>query len=194
MKCFLSSYLIDIENFNEFIKLRENHYPNGSKVNFILDNEVIICDVNKNNGLIETENYYKNDSLYQVKEYCMLDDNTRVLQKEKMYKNNFLHSYNHNPAFIFYDVESYCENGKKILPIQLARWYKNGDLHRETYPADIYYDNKRNIIEEGYYLYGERFDMNNELKSFDFYVLSNTEGLTKKMIREKYRRIIYDWW
>ena len=138
MKCFSSSYLIDIENFNEFMKLRENHYPNGSKVNFILDNEIIICDVNKNNGLIETENHYKNDSLYQVKEYCMLNDNTRVLQKEKTYKNNFLHSYNHNPAFIFYNVESYCENGKKILPIQLARWYKNGDLHRETYPADIY--------------------------------------------------------
>ena len=194
MKCFSSSYLIDIENFNEFVKLRENHYPNGSKVNFILDNEVIICNVNKNNGLIETENYYKNDSLYQVKEYCMLNDNTRVLQKEKTYKNNFLHSYNHNPAFIFYNVESYCENGKKILPIQLARWYKNGDLHRETYPADIYYDNKRNIIEEGYYLYGEHFNMSNELKSFDFYVLSNTEGLTKKMIREKYKRDDYDWW
>ena len=194
MKCFLSSYLIDIKNFNEFIKLRENHYPNGSKVNFILDNEVIICNVNKNNGLIETENYYKNDSLYQIKEYCMLDDNTRVLQKEKTYKNNFLHSYNHNPAFIFYDVESYCENGKKILPIQLARWYKNGDLHREIYPADIYYDKKTNSIEEGYYLYGERFNMSNELKSFDFYVLSNTEGLTKKMIREKYGRNNYDWW
>ena len=27
----------------------------------------------------------------------------------------------------------------------------------------------------------------------DFYVLSNTEGLTKKMIREKYGRIMYDW-
>ena len=194
MKCFLSSYLIDIKNFNEFIKLRENHYPNGSKVNFILDNEIIICSVNKDNGLIETENYYKNNSLYQIKEYCMLDDNTRVLQKEKTYKNNFLHSYNHNPAFIFYNVESYCENGKKILPIQLARWYKNGDLHRETYPADIYYDKKTNSIEEGYYLYGERFNMSNELKSFDFYVLSNTEGLTKKMIREKYGRNNYDWW
>ena len=194
MKCFLSSYLIDIKNFNEFIKLRENHYPNGSKINFVLDNEIIICNVSKNNGLIETENYYKNDSLYKVKEYHMLDDNTRVLQKEKTYKNNFLHSYNHNPAFIFYDVESYCENGKKILPIQLARWYKNGDLHRETYPADIYYDKKTNSIEEGYYLYGERFNMSNELKSFDFYVLSNTEGLTKKMIREKYGRNNYDWW
>lgn len=194
MKCFLSSYLIDIKNFNEFIKLRENHYPNGSKINFVLDNEIIICNVSKNNGLIETENYYKNDSLYKVKEYHMLDDNTRVLQKEKTYKNNFLHSYNHNPAFIFYDVESYCENGKKILPIQLARWYKNGDLHRETYPADIYYDKKTNTIEEGYYLYGERFNMSNELKSFDFYVLSNTEGLTKKMIREKYGRNNYDWW
>lgn len=194
MKCFLSSYLIDIKNFNEFIKLRENHYPNGSKINFVLDNEIIICNVSKNNGLIETENYYKNDSLYKVKEYHMLDDNTRVLQKEKTYKNNFLHSYNHNPAFIFYNVESYCENGKKILPIQLARWYKNGDLHRETYPADIYYDKKTNSIEEGYYLYGERFNMSNELKSFDFYVLSNTEGLTKKMIREKYGRNNYDWW
>ena len=131
--------------------------------------------------------------MYQVKKYCILNDNTRVLQKKKKKKNNFLHSYNYNPAFIFYDVESYCENGKKILPIQLARWYKNGDLHRETYPADIYYDNKKNTIEEGYYLYGERFSMSNELKSFDFYVLSNTEGLTKKMIREKYGRIMYDW-
>ena len=194
MKCFLSNYLIDIKNFNEFIKLRENHYPNGSKVNFILDNEVIICDVNKNNGLIETENYYKNDSLYQIKEYCMLDDNTRVLQKEETYKNGFLHSYNYNPAFILYDVESYYENNKKILPILLVQWYKKGDLHRETYPAEIYYDKKKNIIEERYYLCGEYFNMNNELKSFDFYILSNTEGLTKKMIREKYGRNNYDWW
>ena len=194
MKCFSSSYLIDIENFNEFMKLRENHYPNGSKVNFIFDNEIIICNVNKNNGLIETENYYKNDSLYKVKEYHMLDDNTRVLQKEETYKNGFLHSYNYNPAFILYDVESYYENNKKTLPILLVQWYKKGDLHRETYPAEIYYDKKKNIIEERYYLYGERFNMSNELKSFDFYVLSNTEGLIKKMIREKYKRDDYDWW
>ena len=56
------------------------------------------------------------------------------------------------------------------------------------------YKTKNNTIEEGYYLYGERFNMNDELKSFDFYVLSNTEGLTKKMIREKYKRNNYDWW
>ena len=104
MKGISSNIIIDAKDFVNFIKLREKHYPNGSKIYFLFENEEVECIVNENTGLIEKEIYYKNEKMYMIKTYYILPDDTRILFTEETYnKNGNLHSYNDKPAYIKYD-------------------------------------------------------------------------------------------
>ena len=178
MKGISSNIIIDAKDFVNFIKLREKHYPNGSKIYFLFENKEVECIVNENTGLIEKEIYYKNEKMYMIKTYYILPDDTRILFTEETYnKNGNLHSYNDKPAYIKYDVNSFYKN-KKFLPILFASWYSNGYMHRKIYPADIYYESNGKKLED-YYLFGKYFDEND---FFNFSILSNIDNLTREYI------------
>lgn len=183
-----NSFKIKLGSFYDFTIYREKHFSRNSTIVFDFENESVKCEVGTY-GLIETEEYFKNGNKYKMMQYFILPDNTRVLEKEFTYKNDFMHSINERPASIIYDVWNYWSNGKKNLKILSAAWMYNDKFHRKLYPA-WYHVKKDGEITERCYLFDWYFNVEKSDDMLKFLVLSEKDNLTsddvKKVIMEQF--------